>query len=236
VTGKVSEAVRLDSLENSGISPYMATEVAASLPTTDPEPSGLSPAAWPAASIARIYARYQEQVGRWALQLLGQTDQMEDVVQEVFLIVLREQATVTSLQQLDDEGGDPLERWLYRTTANAVRSLRWRERWRRWWSSSEETSRAVARLPSGAPGAFDLLEQERLKIDVYAILGKLGERQRRMLTLFELEGLTGEEIAALTGTKLATVWVTLHRARAAFLREVAGLDPSQTASLRRRDP
>jgi len=235
VTGKVSEAVRLDSLENSGISPCMANEVAASLPTTDPEPSGFSPAASPAASIARIYVRYQEQVGRWALQLLGRTDHMEDIVQEVFLIVLREQATVASLQKLDDGGGDPLERWLYRTTANAVRSLRWRERWRRWWSSSEETSRMVAQLPSGAPGTLELLEQERLRGDVHAILKKLTERQRRMLTLFELEGLSGEEIATLTGTKLATVWVTLHRARAAFLRQVARLDPSQTASLRRRD-
>jgi RNA polymerase sigma-70 factor (ECF subfamily) len=214
----------------------MAIEVAAPLPTTDPEPRALSPGASPAASIARIYARYQEQIGRWALQLLGRTDHMEDIVQEVFLIVLREQATVASLQQLDDAGGDPLERWLYRTTANAVRSLRWRERWRRWWSSSEDTNRTLAQLASRAPGALDLLEQERLKVDVYAILGKLSERQRRMLTLFELEGLTGEEIAALTGTKLATVWVTLHRARAAFLRQVARLDPSQTASLRHRDP
>jgi RNA polymerase sigma-70 factor (ECF subfamily) len=210
----------------------MAIEVAAPLPTTDPEPSGLSPAA----SIARIYARYQEQVGRWARQLLGRTDHMEDVVQEVFLIVLREQATVAFLQRLDDDGGDPLERWLYRTTANAVRSLRWRERWRRWWSSSEETSLTVAQLPSGARGALELLEQERLKVDVYAILDKLSERQRRMLTLFELEGLTGEQIAALTGTKLATVWVTLHRARAAFLKHVATLDPAETEHLRHRDP
>jgi RNA polymerase sigma-70 factor (ECF subfamily) len=208
----------------------MATEVAAPLPTTDSEPTDLSPAA----SIARIYAQYQEQVGRWALQLLGRPDHMEDIVQEVFLIVLREHAKIASLQRLDD-GGDPLERWLYRTTANAVRSHRWRERWRRWWSASEESSRTVARLPSSGPGALEELEQKQLRDEVYAILAKLGERQRRMLVLFEIEGLTGEEIAALTGTKLATVWVTLHRARAAFLREVTRLDRSESAALRRGD-
>jgi RNA polymerase sigma-70 factor (ECF subfamily) len=232
VRGKVSASFRLEALEDSGISPCMATEAAAPLPTPDPEPAALSAAA----SIARIYARYQEQVGRWALQLLGRPDHMEDIVQEVFLIVLREQARVASLQQLDDDGGDPLERWLYRTTANAVRSLRWRERWRRWWSSSEESSRALGQLPSGMPGALDLLEARELKLDVYSVLSKLSERQRRMLTLFEIEGLSGEEIAALTGTKLSTVWVTLHRAREAFLKQVARLNPSQAAALRRRDP
>jgi RNA polymerase sigma-70 factor (ECF subfamily) len=235
VTGKVSDAVRLDSLEDSGISPCMATEVAAPLTMTDREQAGISPAASPAASIARIYAQYQAQVGRWALQLLGRTEHMEDIVQEVFLIVLREQTTVASLQQLDG-GGDPLERWLYRTTANAVRSLRWRERWRRFWISSEESSRAVAQLPSDAPDALELLEQERVRGEVYAILDRLSERQRRVLTLFELEGLSGEQIAALTGTKLATVWVTLHRARAAFLKQVGRLEPSHIESMRRRDP
>jgi RNA polymerase sigma-70 factor (ECF subfamily) len=210
----------------------MATEAAAPLTTNDREAADLSPAA----SIARIYARYQDQVGRWALQLLGRTDHVEDVVQEVFLIVLREQTKLASLQQLDDGGGDPLERWLYRATANAVRSLRWRERWRRFWTTSEEGSRAVAQLPSGAPDALELLEQERSRCQVYEILDKLSEKQRRVLTLFELEGLSGEQIAALTGARLTTVWVTLHRARAAFLRQVARLTPSQTASLRGREP
>ena len=38
-----------------------------------------------------------------------------------------------------------------------------------------------------------------------------------MLILFEIEGLSGEEIAELTGARLATVWVSLHRARVQFL-------------------
>jgi len=41
-----------------------------------------------------------------------------------------------------------------------------------------------------------------------------------VLILFELEGASGEEIAALTGRKLATVWVHLHRARRHFLEEM----------------
>jgi len=41
-----------------------------------------------------------------------------------------------------------------------------------------------------------------------------------VLILFELEELSGEEIAPLTGLKLATVWVHLHRARARFIAEM----------------
>ena len=55
---------------------------------------------------------------------------------------------------------------------------------------------------------------------MYRILDRLGEKYRRALVLFELEELSGEEIAALTGLKLATVWVHLHRGRALFLAEM----------------
>jgi DNA-directed RNA polymerase specialized sigma24 family protein len=41
-----------------------------------------------------------------------------------------------------------------------------------------------------------------------------------VIILFELEELSGEEIAALTGLKLATVWVHLHRGRERFLTEL----------------
>ena len=39
-----------------------------------------------------------------------------------------------------------------------------------------------------------------------------------MIILFELEGLSGEEIAALTGISLPNVWVRLHRARQKVLK------------------
>ena len=55
---------------------------------------------------------------------------------------------------------------------------------------------------------------------VYRILDRLPGKYRSVLILFELEELSGEEIATLTGLKLATVWVHLHRARARFIAEM----------------
>jgi hypothetical protein len=42
--------------------------------------------------------------------------------------------------------------------------------------------------------------------------------------LFEIEGLSGEEIATRTGTKVATVWVQLHRGRARFLTRLRDME------------
>ena len=58
-------------------------------------------------------------------------------------------------------------------------------------------------------------------------LSRLPEKYRTVLVLFELEGLSGEDVAALTGTKLATVWVHLHRARAAFLAQMERQAPDK---------
>jgi DNA-directed RNA polymerase specialized sigma24 family protein len=54
------------------------------------------------------------------------------------------------------------------------------------------------------------------------------DKYRTAIILFELEELSGEEIAALTGLKLATVWVHLHRARARFLDEVRRISRRNT--------
>ncbi len=177
-------------------------------------------------SIEQIYLRYQEQVARWAQRLWGRAPggDVEDIVQEVFLTVWREEARVTSLERRD-EGGDPLERWLYRVTEHAVYNHRWRERWRRRLTRSADPSRLLSQLPSDSPDALEFLRQAQLKVDVYDILDRLSDRYRTILILFELEELSGEEIAQLTGLKLPTVWVRLHRARAKFVRELEKLAP-----------
>jgi RNA polymerase sigma-70 factor (ECF subfamily) len=201
----------------------IATQVVPALATPRPESARLS--------IEQIYLRYQERIGRWAQRLGGPSGDVEDIVQEVFLTVSREAAKVAALERRDEKG-DPLERWLYRVTEYTVYNHRWRERWTRRFSRSPSAARKVEQFPSATPSAFELIDQAELKVDVYDVLNRLGDRYRTMLVLFELEGLSGEEIAALTGIKLATVWVRLHRARAKFLAQLEKIAP-HVASERR---
>ena len=42
-----------------------------------------------------------------------------------------------------------------------------------------------------------------------------------MLVLYELQGMSGNEIAELLGIRVQQVWVVLHRARAALERKLS---------------
>ena len=58
----------------------------------------------------------------------------------------------------------------------------------------------------------------------YRILDGLADAYRTTFILFEVEGLSGERIAEITGTRLGTVWVRLTRARRAFIERMRRLE------------
>ena len=58
-------------------------------------------------------------------------------------------------------------------------------------------------------------EAERIVADV---LQKMAPKKREVFALYELESLSGEEIAERVGCPVATVWTRLHHARKDFER------------------
>jgi DNA-directed RNA polymerase specialized sigma24 family protein len=52
----------------------------------------------------------------------------------------------------------------------------------------------------------------------------LDEVHRTTFILFELEGLPGEQIAAITATPISTVWVRLSRARRKFIQHMRAFE------------
>ena len=68
------------------------------------------------------------------------------------------------------------------------------------------------------------LEVRERALRVYRILDGLGEAYRTTFILFELEGLSGERVAEITGARLGTVWVRLTRARRAFIERMRQLE------------
>jgi RNA polymerase sigma-70 factor (ECF subfamily) len=157
--------------------------------------------------LAEIYRRYVQLVGRWAARLGGPQVEAEDVVQDVFLSVR------AALPQF--RGQASLTTWLYRITENAVSRRRRRLRWRRWLKGSAED--VAGGMTSPRPSPAEDLESREAATRLYRALDQMKERPRNLLILFEMEELSGEEIAQLTGTKTATVWVQLHRARAELI-------------------
>lgn len=157
-----------------------------------------------------IFRAYAGRVAAWAAYLGGPLIEPEDVVQEVFVKVSR---LLPSLR--DAEGIAP---WLYRITANTAREQRRKARWRRFLAgSSADTAGHVA---SHGPTPLEEVERRRAQRTVHRILDRLGERDRRLLVLFEIDELPGLTVSVYLGIPPARIWVALHRARARFLREL----------------
>jgi RNA polymerase sigma-70 factor (ECF subfamily) len=188
------------------------------VPTWDGDPMvRLKPHPGPAPAapldIGELYRTHAATVARWATRLGGPAVDAEDVVHEVFLVAHRR------LREFRPDAKPST--WLFRTTDLIVRTHRRRARLRAW------LRRSLAREDAGAPAAGvspveDLIERQRTRL-VYRALDALGEKYRSVFVLFELEGLSGAEIATLTGINPSTVWVRLHRARARFVARVEAL-------------
>jgi RNA polymerase sigma-70 factor (ECF subfamily) len=155
-----------------------------------------------------VYREHAPTVARWVRRLGGPTLDVEDCVHEVFL--------VAQARLQDFRGEAKLTTWLYRIAHNVIRHQRRKLRLRRWLRGT--ASEAAGDLAEPGLSAPESLEQAQRRQQLYAVLDRMSDRHRTAFILFELEQLSGAEIAELLDAKQQTVWVWLHRARAEFLR------------------
>lgn len=173
----------------------------------------------PALELGAIYEAHASRVASWVARLAGPELDAEDLVHEVFLVVHK--------QLPKFRGESKLSTWLYSITYNVVRDRRRRERRRifRTLLGGRQQHQSFVATP------VDELEQKQATRLVYQVLDKLKETHRTALILFELEGLSGEEIAELLDISVNTVWVWLHRARAEFRQLLAKHHPAELQTL-----
>ena len=164
--------------------------------------------------LSEIYRRHAADVGRWAARLGGPSIDVDDVVQEVFVVVNR---------QLPRFRGDAkVTTWLFRITDRVVRNhRRWRAVRR---VMIQLTQRHGERVASRDATPLEALERHAAARAAYEVLDQVPDKYRRILILAELEELPGEEIAQLLDVPIATVRVWLHRARRLFLERVRARD------------
>jgi RNA polymerase sigma-70 factor (ECF subfamily) len=154
-----------------------------------------------------VYRTHAGDVARWAARLAGPGHDREDIVHEVFLVAQRRFPTFRRAGNV--------KVWLYRTTAFIVKRRRRGDRWRRWLGGPGQD--LAERVPSTGPTPLEELERCRRDQRLYRTLDQLPEKYRTVLILFDLDGLSGEEVVALTGRKVSTLRVWLFRAREMFL-------------------
>lgn len=152
----------------------------------------------------QVYTQSFHQVCRY-LRAHGAPDcELEDLAQEVFLVVQRK------LPKFD---GRNLPGWLYRIAALTVADHRRRAWFRRFFHRQRELP-----LDQAAPGAdpSEHLDRRQREERLRSILSCLSEKHRAAFILFEIEGMSGDQIAALLEIPVATVWTRLYHARQKF--------------------
>lgn len=137
----------------------------------------------------------ERRVALLAWRILGDAEEVKDALQETFLRVYRH------LKRYDETRD--FHGWLARITINVCRDL---ERGRR--------KRGVfAPLEDAGEGA-GMQRDAALTADLGRAIETLPERERLVLILSDVEGMTSEEAAAVLGNSAATVRVQLSKARA----------------------
>ncbi|MFM7646005.1 MAG: RNA polymerase sigma factor [Sphingomonadales bacterium] len=151
---------------------------------------------------------YQDLVYSTAYGLLQQTQDAEDVAQEVFLQVFR------SIHSFKSEA--KLSTWLYKiTTSRALdltRSKKSKKRFaliQRLWGGDQE---AAFDIPDTYhPGVA--LEQKEDAGKLWRAISKLTDNQRIAFSLHKLEGLSYQEVSEVMGNSVPAVESLMHRAR-----------------------
>ena len=158
-------------------------------------------------ALDRLYERHAAAVERWVRRLVGPRGDVQDLIHDIFLIALR--------RRREFRGEARPQTWLFRITHNVVASSLRRERIRRWLLARHHEDPSAHECPPGTP--LEQIEQREQQVRLYAALDRLPEKYRTAIILYELEGLSGQEIAALLGADVNAVWVRLHRARAKLM-------------------
>lgn len=161
-------------------------------------------------SFEELYDRWFEDVSRWVRALgAGEADR-DDLVQDVFLVVHR---------RLSDFDGQNVAGWLYQIARRKVRDHR-RLLWVKHLFGTTSSQVTDAMLAT-SNGPLDALETKQKRLLLESLLEKLNADQRAAFVLFEIEGNSGEEIAALQGVPINTVWARIHKARKKLQEQAA---------------
>lgn len=163
-----------------------------------------------------LYHRFRRAVAANLFRVLGDRNELEDLVQEVFVIAFRGLANFRHEAQLST--------WLYRICVNvAFGKMRTRSR--------RPPPIAVADLEVVTSDAAALdrpesperaLQRREDQARVYAALEKLPPKKRIVLYLHEIEGRDLKEIAYLVDSNAVTVRTRLFYARREFYAILAG--------------
>jgi RNA polymerase sigma-70 factor (ECF subfamily) len=183
------------------------------------------------AALERALALLQETVFSFSMKVCGQREDAEDTMQEVLLKSVPYLPRFSSPQALSV--------WLYKVAKNRCLMSRRKSKFAPQKELALDELMPDRRELESLAGGNDenpeisTLRGERAQWLRDAIL-RLPPAYRLVLVLRDMEELSDEEVAKITGMRAGTVRVRLHRARLYLRKELARRDAFQPAPARRR--
>jgi RNA polymerase sigma-70 factor, ECF subfamily len=162
----------------------------------------------PGVRVERWFHDHFDTLWRFAARLGVPRQHVDDVVQEVFIIASRREASIAAGSE---------RRFLISTTIKISAN----ERRRR--ARQLDRPALIENEPGDGPDGSALLERKHLLELLYAALDELSDDHRSVFVLHELEGFTVPEIAELLGVPQGTAASRLGRARQSFAASAARL-------------
>ncbi len=154
-----------------------------------------------------LVLHYQDRAFTVAYRIMGDSASAADAAQDAF---------ITAYRRLDTYRGGSFHAWLLRIVTNTCYD-ELRRRKRRPATSMEDLPGAEMddgpALPDNSPSPEQAAQQNELNRAIQDCIESLGEAQRIILVLSDIEEMSYQEVAVMAGDKVGTVKSRLSRAR-----------------------
>jgi RNA polymerase sigma-70 factor (ECF subfamily) len=157
-------------------------------------------------AFGELVVRYQHRVVNLVSRMVGRRESVEDVAQEVFIKAYRK------IDGFRFESS--FFTWLYTITLNTCRNHYRKKSLPMVLPREDDEDDPISHLPSTEGGADEALFRKQRSEIITDALQQLGHDQREALIMCDLEGMSYEEIAAVTGVPIGTVRSRIFRGRA----------------------
>ena len=161
------------------------------------------------ASFDKLMRKYRERIYSVIYNLCGNREDAADLTQGTFI------KTFQSINRF--QGQSSFFTWLYRIGVNATLTHLRKNRLRTFFSfeqftEDEKSTEIIEALPDKTGADRDAFVKE-LQEKLNEALQKLSIKHRTVVTLFEIDGLSHDEIAEIVGCSVGTVRSRLHYAK-----------------------
>jgi len=162
-------------------------------------------------SVTQVHERHGEFVWRTLHRMGIREPHIEDVYQEVFLVVHRRLHSFS--------GQCAITTWLYEICFRVAAGYRRKAHFRREELVSDWAELDVSDPRSASPERRLVAARQAKQLE--RILDEMPLEYRVVFVMFEIEGLSSEQIAESVGAPLGTVYSRLYRARKRFAKALA---------------